>query len=81
MLGINLMPFAIGFFILFGIGYGYYTLILNTSGGLFSKLISTITLVILLIGIIILTRKYWELKRKYSTLFDLKEKLDKFEEL
>ena len=80
MLGVNLMPFAIGFFGLFTVGYAYFSFILNHSG-LLNNILASAVILILLYVIYILILKYYSLKKKYSTLFDLKEKLDKLEEL
>ncbi len=79
MLGINLMPFAIGFFVLFTVGSAYYSFILHP-GNLLNKILDFAGILILLYVIYFLTLKYFELKKKYSTLFNLKEKLDKLEE-
>ena len=75
MLGVNLMPFAIGFFVLVTVGFSYYSFILYPSN-LLSKIVDLLGVSTLLYVIYILIRKYYELRKKYSTLFNLKEKLD-----
>lgn len=78
MLGINLMPFAIGFFVLFTVGTTYFTIL--QEGNLLNKIVNLVGILVLLYAIYLMTSKYFELKKKYSTLFNLKEKLDKLEE-
>ena len=75
MLGVNLMPFAIGFFVLVTVGFSYYSFILYPSN-LLNKIVDLLGVSALLYVIYFLIRKYYELRKKYSTLFNLKEKLD-----
>jgi hypothetical protein len=79
MMGINMMPFAIGFFVLVTVGYAYYIFILFPSN-LIGNILNVGMVALLIYVIYILIMKYYELKKKYSTLFDIKEKLDKLEE-
>ncbi len=80
MLGVNLMPFAIGFFALFTLGFAYFSFVLYPSH-LINNIMNVGLIILLLYIMYVLGSKYFELKKKYSTLFNLKEKLDKLEEL
>ena len=75
MLGVNFMPFAIGFFALITIGFTYYTFVMSPFN-LIDKILNIAGIILLLYAIYILVLKYFILRKKYSTLFNLKERLD-----
>ena len=76
MLGVNLMPFAIGFFALITIGYTYYTFILSPFN-LIDNILNIAGIILLLYATYILVLKYFLLRKKYNTLFNIKQKLDR----
>ena len=81
MLGINLMPFATGFILLFTVGYVWLMFFWFKDVNLVSILLNVGIIGCLLYLCYALTRKYFELKNKYSTLFEIKKELDELKEL
>lgn len=77
----KLMPFAIGFFILYGIAYTYIQFFMFKNVGGFNVLLSIVVIGLILYLCFYLSRKYFELYKRYSTLFELKKELDKIKEI
>jgi len=80
MLGVNIMPFAIGFILLIVIGYTWLNIYWLKPSPLMI-LANVVCVGCLLYASYILTRKYFELKKKYSTLFEIRKELNKLKEL
>jgi len=80
MMGVNLMPFAAAFILLIGIASAWFQFFYLKSTDLFINGLSLIIISTLFYLSYFILKKSFQLKKKYSTLFNIKKELDKMKE-